>query len=231
MQINLSNTDIVETTRNSLPDVSQQPVIRLPPVQDFRTREADHRIGNSLQLVSTFLALAERRLEEGSAKRALADARNRIAIVARLHRQLSKTESAEHVMLDDYLGALSDDLSRALIDGRRVTLLVNVDCIAVSATTARDLALIINELISNALKHAFPQDREGIIEIACGLDANGQIALHVRDNGVGYPGHDGGDKDGLGMKMVDMLLAQMKGHLDSETSGGQVIHKICVSRE
>lgn len=231
MQPNVSNTDIEATSRNTPPDVSQQPVIRLPPLQDFPPREADHRIGNSLQLVSTLLGLEERRLDEGPAKQALANARKRIAIVARLHRQLSKTESAGHVMLDDYLGALADDLSRALIDGRRVTLLVNVDCIAVPATTARDLALVINELTSNALKHAFPQDREGLIEIACGLDANGQIALHVHDNGVGYPRHDGGDKEGLGMKMVDILVAQMKGHLDTETSGGRVIHKICVSRE
>ncbi len=224
---------IADSAKISLSEVNQKQVSRsvsTPP--ELLLREADHRICNSLQLVSAFLALEERRLEEGSAKRALADARRRIAIVARLHRQLSSAASVGHVTLDDYLQALSDDLSRALVDGRRLTLLVNVDGIAVPANIARGLGLIVNELVSNALKHAFPQDREGIIEIGCGLDADGQISLHVSDNGVGYPVRGSMENDtGLGMKMVDMLLAQMKGHLDTVKSGEHVIQKVSVSRE
>jgi two-component sensor histidine kinase len=194
-------------------------------------READHRISNSLQLVSTFLALEERRLEEGSAKQALADARRRITIVARLHRQLSVSASVDHVALDDYFQTLAEDLSRALVDGRRLTLLVNVDGITVPATTARGLGLIVNELVSNSLKHAFPQDREGIIEIGCGLDPNGQIALHVSDNGAGFPLDVLQANSGLGMKMVDMILAQMKGHRDTVKTDEKFIQKVCVSRE
>jgi two-component sensor histidine kinase len=194
--------------------------------------EADHRISNSLQLVSTFLALEERRLEEGSAKQALADTRRRITIIARLHRQLSLTASADYVALDEYFQALADDLSMALVDGRRLTLLANVDGITVPASIARGLGLIVNELVSNALKHAFPQDRAGVIEIGCGLDANGRIALHVSDNGVGFPRLDVIEGNaGLGMKMVDMLLAQMKGHLDTVKSGEHIIQKVSVARE
>jgi two-component sensor histidine kinase len=195
-------------------------------------READHRISNSLQLVSTFLALEERRLEEGSAKQAWADTRRRITIIARLHRQLSLTASADYVALDEYFQALADDLSMALVDGRRLTLLANVDGITVPASIARGLGLIVNELVSNALKHAFPQDRAGVIEIGCGLDANGRIALHVSDNGVGFPRLDVIEGNaGLGMKMVDMLLAQMKGHLETVKSGEHIIQKISVARE
>ena len=225
--------NIADSAKSSLSEVNQKQVSRsVSTAPELLLREADHRICNSLQLVSAFLALEERRLEEGSAKRALADARRRIAIVARLHRQLSSAASVGHVALDDYLQALSDDLSRALVDGRRLTLLVNVDGIAVPANIARGLGLIVNELVSNALKHAFPQDREGIIEIGCGLDADGQISLHVSDNGVGYPVWGSMENDtGLGMKMVDMLLAQMKGHLDTVKSGEHVIQKVSVSRE
>ena len=206
------------------------PLVSTAP--ELLMREADHRISNSLQLVSTFLGMEERRLEDGSAKQALADARRRITIIAHLHRQLSVTASADYVALDDYFHALADNLSRALVDGRRLTLLVNVDGITVSANIARGLGLIVNELVSNALKHAFPQDRAGVIEIGCGLDANGQIALHVSDNGVGFPRLQViGDNAGLGMKMVDMLLAQMKGHLHTEQRGEHVIQRISVSRE
>lgn len=226
MQPNLSNTNGAHI--RSIHEAGQS----LSAAPELLVREADHRISNSLQLVSTFLALEERRLEEGSAKQALADARRRVAIIARLHRQLAVTSSAGYVALDDYFQALAEDLSRALVDGRRLTLLVNVDGISVSADIARGLGLIVNELVSNALKHAFPQDRAGVIEIGCGLDENGQIALHVSDNGVGYPRlhvieHDAG----LGMKMVDMLLAQMKGHLDTVKSGEHVIQRICIARE
>lgn len=225
--------NIADSAKSSVSEVNQKQVSRsVSTAPELLLREADHRICNSLQLVSAFLALEERRLEDGSAKRALADARRRIAIVARLHRQLSSAASVGHVTLDDYLQALSDDLSRALVDGRRLTLLVNVDGIAVPANIARGLGLIVNELVSNALKHAFPQDREGIIEIGCGLDADGQISLHVSDNGVGYPVRGSMENNtGLGMKMVDMLLAQMKGHLDTVKSGEHVIQKVSVSRE
>lgn len=233
MQPHINSLDGIDIGPGPIREAQPHPAGRLgSTAPELLMREADHRISNSLQLVSTFLALEERRLEEGSAKQALTDARRRVTIIAHLHRQLSVTPSVEYVALDDYFHALAEDFSRALVDGRRLTLLVNVDGITVSADIARGLALIVNELVSNALKHAFPQDRAGIIEIGCGLDADGQIALHVSDNGVGYPKlHVVEDGAGLGMKMIDMLLAQMKGRLDTVKSSEQVIQKISVPRE
>jgi two-component sensor histidine kinase len=233
MQPNLSSIDGANISLNAVRKMNGSPASQLASAApELLMREADHRISNSLQLVSTLLALEERRLDEGTAKQALADARRRISIVARLHKQLSLIASADYVALDDYFQALAEDLSKALIDGRRLTLLVNVDGITVPAHVARGLGLIVNELVSNALKHGFPQDREGVIEIGCGLDGDGQIALHVSDNGVGFPKlHVVEYESGLGMKMVDMLLGQMKGRMDTVKSGGHVIQKICVARE
>lgn len=232
MQPQTSSIHGIDIGVGPIREAQPRPVGRLSSTApDLLMREADHRISNSLQLVSTFLALEERRLEEGSAKQALADARRRVTIIAHLHRQLSVTPSAEYVALDAYFQALAEDLSRALVDGRRLTLLVNVDGITVSADIARGLGLIVNELVSNALKHAFPQDREGTIEIGCGLDADGQIALHVSDNGVGYPKLHVVENGALGTKMIDMLLAQMRGRLDTVKSGEHVIQKISVPRE
>lgn len=230
MQPNANSSPNADMRLTSNADIAdRQPMIRVPiSAQELRLREAEHRIGNSLQLVSTFLALEERRVPDAAAKQVLADTRRRIAIVARLHRQLSTADSVGHLALDDYLQGMSDDLSRALIDGRRVTLLMNVDPLSVPATVARGLGLVINELVSNSLKHAFPLNGEGVIEVACGLDEDGQIALQVSDNGVGYAAHDGAD-GGLGMKIVEMLLGQMNGHLDTVTMGKRVIHKICLA--
>jgi len=196
-----------------------------PAGPPFEAREADHRISNSLQLIATLLSLEERRIGDSSARQALADARRRVITLAHLHRHLCQTELIESVELDDFLHELFDDLRQTFVDNGRITLLVNVDHVVVPPTVARDLGLIINELATNALKHAFPNHREGLVEIACGLDAEGQIILEVNDDGVGFQA-DESSEPGLGMQLVDLLLKQMNGRLDVVTSSARVTHKI-----
>lgn len=200
----------------------------LPGDSHLHVREADHRISNSLQLIAALLSQEERRLSDAAACQALVDARRRVTTVAQLHRYLCQTELPEWVELDEFLQQLCDDLQNSFVDGR-MTLLVNVDPVSVSPTTARDLGLIISELTINAFKHAFPDGREGVVQIACGLDTEGRIVLEVSDDGAGYlPAK--GTSSGLGMKMVSMLVAQMKGRLDVVASGSRIIHRITIPR-
>lgn len=210
------------TQNNPLPKYDSS----APGAPELLIREADHRISNSLQMIAALLSSQERRIGDDAAREALADARRRVTTVAHLHRHLCEMDSSEYVDLDDFLHGLFDDLRRTFIAGGPITLLVNADPVIVSPTMARDLGLIVHELATNALKHSFPSGREGLVEIACGLDANGEISLDVSDDGVGYRLDD--SPAGLGMKMVELILAQLHGHLDIVKTDSQLIHKVIV---
>lgn len=97
--------------------------------------------------------------------------------------------------------------------------------------TARGIGLIVNDLVVNAVKHAFPSGREGVIQVACGLDADRSIVAQVSDNGTGPAlTNQACPASGLGKKIVEMLLAQLDGALETTTTGRENLHKVIPPR-
>lgn len=179
---------------------------------DLLRKEADHRIGNSLQLLSGLLNVQQLHIMDHHARDALARASKRLRLIAQLHRRLAIGDGQGVVALEDYVSGLRDEIFAAVVDHHRHALLVNVDPVEVPARIASAAGMIINEFIFNSLKHAYPGQDEGTIEIAAGQGRDGALYLTVCDDGIGMPEDMAPETaGGLGVKLMQALVAQLRG--------------------
>ena len=177
-------------------------------------REVNHRVKNSLQLVSAILALQSRGLPELS-RREFEEARLRIQAVALVHERLYKAEDVRRVNLRAFLGALCRDLKQATVGGRAIEIVLDVPRIMAPNNQAVPLALIVNELVTNALKYAYP-DGTGTIHVSVARDADA-LCLTVSDDGVGLaPDFEERAKKSLGMRLVRAMAQQIGGSVAHE---------------
>lgn len=206
-------------TPQSLP---QRPPATAPPPQagavlpdtlaDLLRKEADHRIGNSLHLLSGLLNVQQLHIMDHHARDALARTSKRLRLIAQLHQRLSIGDGNGVVALEEYLAGLRDEIFAAVVDHHRHALLVNVDPVQVPARIASAAGMIINEFIFNSLKHAYPGQEEGTIEIACGRSEDGTLHLTVCDDGIGIPEDIAPETaGGLGVKLMQALVSQLEG--------------------
>ena len=190
-------------------------------------QELQHRIANSLQIIASIIMESSRRVGTEEARSHLHDAHTRVLSVAMLQDQLAAT-SAEDVNMGAYLAKLCTSLSTSMIGpSDRLTLTVEADDSSVPAETSVSLGLIVTELVINALKHAFPNQRAG--KITVGYHATGEEwTLTVGDDGVGMPGSDAKTKPGLGSYIIEALVKQLNAHVElDETAPGahvRVVH-------
>jgi two-component sensor histidine kinase len=186
-------------------------------------QELQHRIANSLQIIAGIIMESSRRVGTEEARNHLHDAHTRVLSVAMLQDQLAAT-SAEDVKMGAYLAKLCASLSTSMIGADdRLTLTVDADDSSVAAETSVSLGLIVTELVINALKHAFPDQRPG--KITVGYRATGGVwTLSIDDDGVGMPGRDAETKPGLGSYIIEALVKQLNAHveLDDTAPGTRV---------
>ena len=179
-------------------------------------KEIYHRVKNNLQTVSGLLRLQSQYLKDPEAVDAFQESQNRIRSMAMIHENLYRSESLSGVDFASYVRNLAQALlgSQANSPGR-IQLNMDVEPVQFDLKTAIPLGLIINELVSNALKHAFPKGQRGVI--AVGLRAFGpeEYLLSVRDDGVGLPPDlEIGRLDSMGLQLVDMLATQLDGRVE-----------------
>ncbi len=182
-------------------------------------REIHHRVKNNLQIVSSLLSLQARRVREPGLLALFRESQNRIRAMALIHENLYRSESAASISASDYIRRLSRELIATYAVGTdKAVLDLDVEDVILSPETAFPCGLIINELVSNALKHAFPGERRGRIGI--GLRRAGrEMVLSVTDDGVGLAeGIDAGRGGALGLRLVRNLAGQLGGALS--VSGG-----------
>ncbi len=174
-------------------------------------RELQHRTKNNFQTVIAFLALQRRNAKTEDSKNSFASVMERMHAIALAHDQLSLTEGMSHVDFGDYLRSLC-----ANIDPHNAGVTVEVE--ASAATLPLDRAvpagLIVNELVTNALKYAFEDSREGLIRVVFNTDSEtGEACVMVEDNGKGMgPSRDGG----LGLKLIDAFARQLAGRVQRD---------------
>jgi two-component sensor histidine kinase len=181
-------------------------------------REGDHRIKNSLQIVSSLLSLQASREENPHAREALRSAAGRIQSVARMHDALQAGEGEDWVNLGTVLETMCGSLRAMGGDTLGVDIQVETQSCRAPVAIARSLGLAVNELVVNALRHAFPDGRAGSILIRLTCD-HGQLCLLVADDGVGLPA-DRAEGRGYGMKLVRMMVGQINGVLHVSNNGG-----------
>ncbi len=173
-------------------------------------REVNHRVGNSLQLISSLLGIQEAASTTKEASSALQQARQRVMAIARLHKQLYSNE-VSCVSLNDYLETVVGDLRRSASDDINITLLLPEATIEVAPDHALAIGVTITELVLNALKHAYP-DGGGPVRIELRAENADWISIIVEDDGVGRGRPGGAANGGLGQTIV----AAMASKLDAE---------------
>jgi PAS domain S-box-containing protein len=185
-------------------------------------QEVHHRVKNNLQIVSSLLSLQAARVQNPLALSVLQDTRNRVRSMALIHETLYRSENLARVDFPAYVENLCAHLCYAFgVDATRIQLVRHVAGIGLELDEAVPCGLIINELVSNALKHAFPEGRTGQITLELRAAADGQRTLQVADNGVGLPaGIDFRHTKTLGLKLVFNLVDQLNGTLEVERAGG-----------
>lgn len=190
--------------------------------KEILLKEVHHRVKNNLQIVCSLLDLQSDYIEDEHSRNFFLDSQNRIRSMALIHQKLYQSESLAFIDMREYIEDLANYLfSCGVKEPGLVHLKVDVGEVSLGMDEAIPCGLIINELISNSLKHAFPDDREGEITVMCSIGEDGWITLLVSDNGVGLPPDlDFRKTDTLGLQLVAMLVKQLRGRIESSGDNG-----------
>ena len=186
-------------------------------------QEIHHRVKNNLQVISSLINIQLRKLGPGAAREPLQECQTRVQAIALIHEQLYQSRNYSRVPFSQYARSLAANVFHAAgVSPGAVSLEVEVGEVALAVDKAIPCGLILNELITNALKHAFPQERRGTVRVLLDQTAAGLVKLVVTDDGVGLPAElDIRQSDTLGMQLVCTLGEQLAAKLDvRRTSAG-----------
>ena len=185
-------------------------------------KEVHHRVKNNLQLISSMLSLQASRIGDRAVSELFAESRNRVRSMALVHENLYRAGNFSKISMMTHIGTLSSSLSRAYgLNAGNVELRTDVEDIPLDLDIAIPVGLIINELTSNALKHAFSGGRTGCVYIGFRRLAQQRCELVVRDNGSGLPGEiDPQNSRSMGLQLVQDLVGQLHGTLAIARDGG-----------
>jgi PAS domain S-box-containing protein len=185
-------------------------------------KEVHHRVKNNMQIITTLLDLQSDSIDDKQAVTAFRDSQDRIRAMALVHEQLYQSRDLAHIDFGEYIENLAAFLFNSYMeDSERITLKVDAGQIALEIDRAIPCGLIVNELVSNSLKHAFPGGRHGEITVRLHGGDDGRIFLTVADNGTGLPpGVDFRDTSTLGLQLVNMLTRQLRGRVEMSGERG-----------
>jgi two-component sensor histidine kinase len=185
-------------------------------------QEVHHRIKNNLQVISGLLHLQARSLPDAQVAALFRESESRVKAIALIHERLYQSADFNAIDFASYIRTLATDLFRTYqIQSDVIGLQISAADVFLDLERAIPCALILNELISNCLKHAFPAGRRGEIRVECGRDANGDCRLTVADNGIGWPKVvDVQTAHSLGLRLVRTLANQLEGTLHVDSDGG-----------
>lgn len=185
-------------------------------------REVHHRVKNNLSIISSLLDLQTSVIQTpAEALTAFRYTRDRIMAMALVHEELYKAKDYAHVDMNDYLDRLARQILETYETKARIHLTTGAEGIQLSVSTSIALGLIINELVTNSLRHAFPEDRPGRIEILLRHSQEGFYELTVKDDGIGLPGNLWTEESpSLGLTLVRLLVTQIDGSLVFADGGG-----------
>jgi two-component sensor histidine kinase len=192
--------------------------------KDVLLREVHHRVKNNMQIVQSLLYLQAHALREELGPVALDafhQSQNRIRSMATMHDRLYRAKDLSSIDFQDYLKVLVPELMNSYGMSERVKIEITGDRVLLGVDRAIPCGLIANELVTNSLKHAFPDQRRGAIQIRLRRLARQQTEMRVRDDGVGLPpGTDWRNSTSLGMQLVGDLVRQLDGSADLESAHG-----------
>jgi two-component sensor histidine kinase len=186
--------------------------------QEVLLREVNHRVGNSLQIIASLLHLQAASATQDDVKAALTNAMGRVAAVAQVHRRLYTSHDFKSVLLNQYLESLLDDLRRSAEGNKMSRLTLTAEPIEVDPDRAVAIGIIVNELVMNAVKYAYP-DGAGPIHVDVAADDD-HILLSIADDGVGLNTKSDAKSDprstGMGQRIVSAMAAKLEASVDRD---------------
>ena len=190
--------------------------------KDVLLKEIHHRVKNNLNVITSLLDLQANQMEgKEEAVEAFRESRNRILSMALVHKKLYQTKNYTQVNFREYIEEMTGELLHAYTVGSNISIEYSIDEVLLNINIAIPCGLILNELVSNAMKHAFTGITAGRIRISLRAGAGGALELVVSDNGRGMPpGFDISSVESLGLKLVNLLVEQIGGRLTIENGEG-----------
>ncbi len=220
MIIVLANRKIKQ--KNIVLESQKQMIEKQSAEKDILLREIHHRVKNNLQVVSSLLNLQVASISDQKAIDALMASQKRVKAISLIHQNLYAFEDLSTISFTSYVQELYSDLRQLYNKGN-----IELVCTAATPQLAFDiersvpLGLILNEVITNALKHAFDGREEGIINISCSADEDSLLTIIVADNGIGLPvSFENHQSSSLGFRIIRELTRQLKGTVTCEVDKG-----------
>ncbi len=175
--------------------------------KEMLLREIHHRVKNNLQVISSLISLQSRYRKDDQAIEMAKESQNRIKVMALIHEKLYRSKDFANVEFNDYIKNLVNGLFTSYkVSSSRIVLKMDIENISLGIDTAINSGLIVNELVTNCLKHAFPEGRDGEIRISLCTLNDGEMELVVSDNGVGMPESlDIKKAESLGLRLITNL--------------------------
>lgn len=190
--------------------------------KNIRLKEVHHRVKNNLQVISSLLSLQSMQIRDEQDLEYFRESQNRIRSIAFIHEKLYQTEDSSRLNFRNYLETLVTYLFQSYgVNQNLIKLEMDVEEIQPDFNTVIMCGLILNELVSNSLKHAFPEGREGEIRIILHRGGDNLVTFVVCDNGVGLPEDlDFRNTESLGLHLVKMFSDQLEGSIEVDRNNG-----------
>jgi len=195
-------------------------------------REVHHRVKNNLQVISSLVNMQAETLVDPAAIRALDDIQKRVHAMALIHERLNGGDDLDRLDFGDYASVLAHDLFYSChVDSERIRLRIETQPVLLDLNQAIPCGLILNELLSNALKYAFPNGRTGEVLVSVAPAGKDEVKITVSDNGVGLPkNYDPEQSQSLGLQIVHILARQLDGSVFRDPSAAGAFFRITFRR-
>jgi PAS domain S-box-containing protein len=192
--------------------------------KEILLKEIHHRVKNNLQIIKSLLNLQSRKIQDEELLRLFSDSQNRIRAIALIHEKLYKSKDLSSIDFAEYIKTMTQELHMIYIENAQIKIQTELESILLNIQQAIPCGLILNELLTNAFKYAFPDGwkNEAVITISLHHESNDRIVLIVSDNGVGIPDDiDIKEAESLGLQLITILAKdQLEGEIKLERRGG-----------
>ncbi|MCG2419315.1 tetratricopeptide repeat protein [Aequorivita sp. F47161] len=185
-------------------------------------KEIHHRVKNNLEMVKSLIALQSAKLEDGASKEAMLASQNRVQSMGIIHQKLYQGENLGSIEMKDYFVNLSEGVLDTFNAEEKVKIECAMDNLNLDVDTAVPIGLIVNELLTNALKYAFPTTEKGLINISL-KEENDALFLKVSDNGIGKTEGTKPKGTGFGTQLIHLLTQQLNGTISEDYNNGTAV--------
>lgn len=197
--------------------------------QTILLQEVNHRVKNNLSIVASLMNLQSEKSHDDYHKQLFMECRNRLDSIASVHELIYKAKTYSHINFKEYLNQIIEHISNSYQSYSHIKIVKGITDVHVDISSAIPMALIVNELITNAYKHAFTNKKEGVIEVSL-LENNNQVFLTIKDNGQGFD-KTVIPKNSIGMDILSGLIDQIEGTCNLTSDEKGTVYKISFSKK